>query len=265
MIARSLSRPRLYCRWAVPLLLCLALLTSTARADGDHHFKAGILALEEGRAADALKAAEDGYVERKQARFLFLKALALEKLGRVPDAWQIIQVVLPRDIPAALHGEFAKAYERLETAAKLAATKAEQDAAARAAHDETERRNAAAAEHERKDHARMARNLTLAAVGCVVVGGGTLGYGWLTANSAATDHNLVNVSAHQGYKDQVALGRTLYWSGAGVVGVGVVLGALAVWQSGKASAPASAASAAHWQLSPQWHGQGGGVAVVGGF
>lgn len=186
-------------------------------------------------------------------------------MGRIADAWQIIQVVLPRDIPAALHGEFAKAYERLEAGAKLAAAQAEQSAAERAAHDDAERRKTAAAEHARKGHSRTARNLMLAAVGCAVVGGGALGYGWFTADSAATDHNLVNVSEHQGYKDQMALGRTLYWSGAGVIGLGAVLGALAVWQSGKASAPMPVTNAPSWHILPQWHAQGAGLTLAGGF
>ncbi|MBM4342114.1 MAG: hypothetical protein FJ100_01870 [Deltaproteobacteria bacterium] len=263
MTTRSCLEPRVLRRLLCMLLLALvAWLPALARADGDAQFKAAILALKEGRAADALKSAEDGYVERKQARFLFVKALALEKLGRVADAWQIIQVVMPRDIPAALHTEFAKAYERIETAAKLAAVKTAQQAAERAAHDEAEKRKTVAAEHDRRAHARTARTLTLAAVGCAVLGGGALGYGWFTADAAATDHNLVNPSEHQAYKDQMALGRTLYWSGTGVAGLGAILGALAVWQSGKASASPTATAGSDWRLVPLG---ATGVAVQGGF
>ena len=89
------------CRLLVLALVGWVSLTLQARtgwADHDAQFKAGIIALEEGRAADALKAAEDGYIDKKQTKFLFLKALALEKLGRIEDAWQVIQVVLPRDL-----------------------------------------------------------------------------------------------------------------------------------------------------------------------
>ncbi len=102
--AKPVRTPAVPCNGALTLVVaqCLAQIATIAHADGDREGKAGILVLEVGRAADALKAAEDGHLERKQARFLFLKALALEQLGRIADAWQVIQLVLSRKDVAEL-------------------------------------------------------------------------------------------------------------------------------------------------------------------
>lgn len=255
------------CRLLVLALVGWVSLTLQARtgwADHDAQFKAGIIALEEGRAADALKAAEDGYIDKKQTKFLFLKALALEKLGRIEDAWQVIQVVLPRDLPKELHEEFAKSYERLENGHHDFVAKAAKDAADRAVHDKLVAVQASAAQAQRRKHQGTARTLLIAAAGCVVVGAGALTYGWYTADSAAADNNLVNTSAHQVYKDQLALGTVTYWAGAGLAGIGGVLAAISVWESGKATAPA--ATSAVWRLLPIAAGPDGwGIAASGGF
>ncbi|MSQ84124.1 MAG: hypothetical protein EXR77_14775 [Myxococcales bacterium] len=262
--APSLSPPCRLLMLALAGWVSLTLPARTGWADHDALFKGGIIALEEGRSADALKAAEDGYIEKKQTKFLFLKALALEKLGRIDDAWQVIQVVLPRDLPKELHEEFAKSYERIEKGHDEFLAKTAKDAADRAEHVKLVAVQASAAQAQRRTHQGTARTLLIAAAGCVVVGAGALTYGWYTADSAIADNNLVNTSAHQAYKDQLALGTVTYWAGAGLAGVGAVLAAISVWESGKAAAPAATATA--WRLVPMAAGSNGwGVAATGGF
>lgn len=234
-----------------------------AWADADATFKAGLTALEEGRFPDALRKADDGYAEKKQARFVLLKALTLEKMGRIQEAWQLIQLVLPRDLPSALHGEFASSYERLEKAAAAEpAQRAEAERVAKAAQDA--RAQQLAEEQLRRDaRASRATVLWIAAGSLAGAGAAATGWGWYTAN-AASQLDLVKPTTHADYRSQMSLGRTLYWSGIGAIGVGLALGGWALAES-KSAAPTLAPQAAKWRLFPAVGAGEVGLQLTGGF
>lgn len=247
--------------WALAVVGML--LAPAAWADADAVFKAGQVALEEGRLPDALRKADDGYAEKKQARFVLLKALALEKMGRIQEAWQLIQMVLPRDLPAALHAEFAASYERIEKAAAAEpALKAEAERLAKAA-KEAQAGQAAEQQRLRDGHAKRATVLWIAAGSLAGAGAAATGWGWYTAN-AATKLDLVKPATHADYRSQMSLGRTLYWSGLGAIGTGLLLGGWAFFES-RAATDATAVPATAWRLAPAIGSGEVGLQVMGGF
>lgn len=251
-------------RSAAALAAVVALLQAPAAwADADATFKAGLTALKEGRLPDALRKADDGYADKKQARFVLLKALTLEKMGRIQEAWQLIQLVLPRDLPEALHGEFAASYERIEKAAAAEpAQRAEADRQAKAAQAALAHQ-AAEDQRRREIHANRASWLWIAAGSLAGAGAAATGWGWYTATAAA-DLKLVDPSTHANYHSQMSLGRTLYWSGVGAMGAGLVLGGWAFLESRQA-APVSPSQTTSWRLAPAVGGQEIGVQMTGGF
>ncbi len=168
--------------------------------------------------------------------------MTLEKMGRIQEAWQLIQLVLPRDLPASLHEQFAASYERIEKAAAAEpAQRAQAEQAAKAA--QAAAAEQAAQEQKRRDaHANRASVLWISA-GCLAgAGAAATGWGWYTATAAA-DLNLVDPSTHADYHNKMSLGRTLYWSGVGAIGAGLLLGGWAFWESKQVS-PASRDQAA---------------------
>lgn len=258
------SRPTAVRRLLIFALALQPLLPArTAWADADATFRAGQAALQEGRLQEALRKADDGYAEKKQARFVLLKALALEKLGRIAEAWQLIQLVLPRDIPTALHGEFAAAYERLEKAAaeepsrKAAAEKADQaqkDALAKLA----------AAEAKRREADQRRSSVLWISAGCLVgAGAAATGWGWFTADSA-TSLKLVDPATHADYRSRMSLGRTLYWSGVGAMGAGLLVGTWA-YLDGRSEPAKDTGRAEAWHLQPILSPDEAGVQLTGGF
>lgn len=251
-------------RTGAAVVALVALLQAPAAwADADATFKAGLTALEEGRLPDALRKADDGYAEKKQARFVLLKALTLEKMGRIQEAWQLIQLVLPRDLPEALHGEFAASYERIEKAAAAEpAQRAEADRQAKAAQVALAQQ-VAEDQKRREGHANRASWLWISAGSLAGAGAAATGWGWYTATAAA-DLKLVDPATHADYHSQMSLGRTLYWSGIGAMGAGLVLGGWAFLESRQA-VPAPGAQSASWQLVPVVGGQEIGVQMTGGF
>lgn len=213
-------------RWKTLLLtLALTLFAVPVFADAESTFKKGLMALEEGHPDEAVKLADAGYAEKKLGKFLLLKALGLEKLGKVGQAWEIMQLIVPHDLPEVLRDEFVKAYDRLEVASKQAVVRqaAEAAEAARLAEIAKIGAEAKAATHDR--HQKRAKLLWISGAVVGAAGGGLVFYGWTTTNGAAA-MNLTNAADHQTYKDQMAQGRTLYWAGVGAAAVG---GALLVW------------------------------------
>lgn len=87
-----------------------------------------------GNAAAVLKSAEDVLASAQSPAWLFIKAWALYRLGRIDESWAILNVVRPGDLPERLQDGFVTVYEACEkkrkeiAAKKIAAARAEQAA-----------------------------------------------------------------------------------------------------------------------------------------
>lgn len=229
-----------------------------ALADAEAAFKQGILALEEGRAAEALRFADDGYAEKKLGKLLLLKAMALEKLGRFGDAWVVIQLVVPKDLPPLLRDEFVQCYERLEVESKKQTADQQAEAArAEALAKQAQASHQAAADHRRQLQSR-ATALWIAGGATTLAGGGLWFYGWNSAN-AARDLDLTKPANFQTYRDQTSTAATLYWAGVGCTALGAaVLGWAALSQA--------QAGAVHVAAVSPWASEGAaGVVISGGW
>lgn len=241
------------------LLLTIWLLPARmALADAEAAFKQGILALEDGHPAAALALADEGYAEKKLGKLLLLKALALEKLGRFGDAWVVIQLVVPKDLPALMRDEFVKCYERLEIASKQqAADQQAQVARAELLAAQAHAEQKAAAERREKLQSR-ATALWIAGGAATLAGGGLWFYGWNSAN-AARELDLTQAAQHAAYRDQTSTATTLYWTGVGCTALGAaVLGWAALSQAQVGAVHVAA-------VQPWASEQGAGVLVSGGW
>lgn len=242
------------------LSVAMLLPGATAWADPEAWFKKGLLAYEEGRFVEASQAAENGYLEKKLPKLLVLKAMAQHKIGHLDEAWSLLQLVVPKDLPENLRDTFVQEYEQVEADLKRAGVErdrakvaaAKQQAAAQTARDAAVRRSQA--------KASRARTLWIAAGSTAVVGGGLWALGWSTASSAG-DLDLTKTANHWQYHDEMATGRLEYWGGVGLVVVAAGLGTWAAIESAGAGEPAAAAVSC---LPVVWP-DGAGLVVAGRF
>jgi hypothetical protein len=236
-------------------------LPALAVADPEAHFKAGWKAYEAGSHVDAVKHAEDGYAEKSLTKLMYLKAVAIWKLGKLDEAWTLLQMVKPRELPNEIQGQFVSDYEAMEQAVKAQkAQDAATDAQRKTEEDQRRlRRETVRAEAE----ARNRRGMWLAVAGGVLAGAGA-GVAFLgvaTAEDAGT-LDLTDTAKHATYKDQFATARSEYYGGIGlaVAGLGLLAWGVLDWT---AKAPKDATQAS--SVVPWFGADGAGLRVAGSF
>lgn len=224
-------------RIVTTLLWVAALLPSRAAwAEPEAWFKKGLLAYEEGRYAEAAQAAENGYLEKKLPKLLVLKAMAQHKLGHLDEAWSLLQLVVPKDLPEHLRDTFVQEYAQVEAGLKQAGADRERAKAAAAQQQAAQQAQRDAAAQRREAKTSRARTLWIATASTAVIGGGVWALGWSTATSAA-DLDLTRSANHTQYHDQMTLGRMEYWGGVSLVAVAAGLATWAAIESAGAGEP----------------------------
>ncbi len=226
-------------------------------ADPEAWFKKGLLAYEDGHFAEAAQAADNGYLEKKLPKLLLLKAMAKHKLGLLDDAWTLLQLIVPKELPEHLRETFVQEYSQVEMGLKQAALDRDH-ARATAAQDriaQQAQRDAVAQRAAAKSS--RARTLWIGAGATAVVGSGLWALGWSTAHSAS-DPDLTQASNHAQYHDTMSLGRMEYWGGVGLVAVAAGLATWAAIESAGAGEPAAPTVT----LAPVWWPQGAGVVLT---
>ena len=105
-------------RFASLVIAGVIALPHPVHADAEGEYRKAAAAYEAGKHADAVRHADAGYLEKPMAKLMYVKAMATFKQGRVDEAWSLLQIIHPKDLPEPMREAFVRDYEQVEQAQK---------------------------------------------------------------------------------------------------------------------------------------------------
>lgn len=204
---------------AAVVLTCLV-APAAAFADADAIYAEADAAF---KAADYKKAAKDasrGIELSREARFLYLRARAVWQLGDYEEAWSLMNLVKPNELPAEQQEPFVADYARMEVEAKA---QREKKAASL--------KSGPPKPADGSGGSGLATWLLVGGGAGLAAGGVLMAYGYTSATEI-DDQVYEDPSVHPDYHDRYGSARTLYWTGVGLMAAGAAVaawGALEMW------------------------------------